>query len=124
MTTELTLDQWLSENADEIEQLVAFSKAPLPDDAGGLHKELSRAQQDLGRAGAMLADLDSYVVMAEAAATIEVRRKHDDFTADERRSMVKAEIAKVVKLRDSIKVVVNALKGKCFAVMNLNRSQF
>lgn len=120
---ELTLQEWLSEYEDEITQLVEFSKAALPDDAGGLHNELSRAQQDIGRAGAFLADLEAYVTQAEAAATIDIRKTHGELTAGERRAMVKASIASVVRYRDGLKTVLHALRGKSFALMNLGRSQ-
>ena len=123
MKTELTLEAWLNEYKDEISQLIEFSKAPLPNDPGALHIELSRAQQDIGRAGALLADLEAYVTQAEAAATIEVRGKHEGFTAGERRAMVKAEISNIVRYRDAIRTVVQALRNKNFSIMNLGRSQ-
>jgi len=122
MTKEKTLDEWIQANEDELEQIIAFSKAGLPDDAGGLHNELSRAQQELGRAGAFLADAESYVVQAEAAATLAVRKTHGELTAAERRAIVKDSIRHVQRLSDSLRVVVSALKTKAYALMNLNRS--
>ena len=119
---ELSLPEWLERNMDELTQMIEFSKAPLPDDVGALHLELSRAQQEVGRAGAFLADVEAYLTAAEASATLDVRKTHPELTAGERRAIVKGQIKDVQKLADSLRVVVAALKGKSFACMNLNRS--
>lgn len=119
----LTLEQWLGLHMPEIKALVDFSKKALSDDAGGLHLDLSRAQQDVGRAGALLADLEAYVTQAEAAAVLSVRAKYVDFSASERKALVEGEIFRVVRMRDALKVVVGALKGKGYAAMNINRSR-
>lgn len=123
MNQENTLEEWLEQNADELAQMVEFSKAPLPDDVGALHNELSRAQQEVGRAGAFLADIEAYLTQAEAAATLDVRRTHPDLTAGERRAVVKGQIKDVQRLADGLRVVVSALRGKSFALMNLGRSR-
>jgi hypothetical protein len=119
---DLTLAEWLDLNADELTQMIEFSKAPLPDDVGALHNELSRAQQEVGRAGAFLADVEAYLTGAEASATLEVRDKYPELTAGERRAMVKGQIKDLQKLADSLRVVVSAIKGKAYALMNIGRS--
>lgn len=120
---EKTLDEWLAQHQDEIVSMVEFSKSALPDDFGALHLELSRAQQEVGRAGAFLADVEAYLTQAEAAATMEVRKEYDGLTAGERRAIVKGKIFEIQRLADSLRVVLQALKNKCFACMSLGRSR-
>lgn len=119
---ENTLAEWIAAYGDEVAQMVEFSKAPLPDDTGALHNELSRTQQEQGRAGAFLADVEAFLIQAEAAATLDVRKNYPELTAGERRAMVKSQIAQVQHLADSLRVVVSALKGKGYALMSINRS--
>lgn len=122
MTAKISLDEWIEANGDELAQMIEFSKAPLPDDVGALHLELSRTQQEIGRAGAFLADVEAYVTNAEASATLEVRSTHPDLTAGERRAIVKGQIADIQRLADSLRVVVSSLKNKSFALMSINRT--
>ncbi len=115
-----TLDFWLAENQGEIEQAQAFASDSLPDDPGPLAEVLSRAQSEFARIGFLLSDAESWVLKAHAAATLESRDKYADLSADERRIMAKADpiYLKVVRLRDNLRIMVDALKSKAFAVMN------
>lgn len=121
-----TVEGWLAENRDEIEQAQAFALAPLSDEPAVMGQDLSRANSEQARMGLLLVDASSFVAQAEAVAMMRVRREYDDLSASERRVMVKAdaEYQCAVRLRDSLDIIMSALKSKSMSIMNLRRTTF
>lgn len=116
----LTFAEWWDENGDEIVQAQEFSKDALSDAPGELAAQLSRAQSEYARMGALLADAESFLIQARAAAVLDVIKdpKYEDLAATERKHIVEDKAKDVKRLRDNLEVTVVALKQKCFAIMN------
>ena len=119
-------DSWWDNVKDEVAQAQAFSIAPLSDEPAVMGQDLSRANSEQARMGLLLVDASSFVAQAEAVAMMRVRREYDDLSASERKVMVKAdaEYQGAVRLRDSLDIIMSALKSKSFAIMNLRRTTF
>lgn len=117
-----SLNDWLEANADEIDRLRLFSMETLPDDLGGIHNELSRAQSDYARATQLLSSAESFVLTSHAIAVHNTRKNNPDISSKEREILAKAEIANVIKLRDDIAGIVSSLKQKAYSLMSSNRT--
>ncbi len=120
----MTLPEWIDENKDEVLKMQEFATSDLPENPVMLALDLSRAARYGARAGFMLAEAESFVLKAHAAAVVEVRHLHSSMTAEERRVMAKAEptYLQVVLLRDNLAVIVSSLKTRCYVSMNARRS--
>lgn len=116
-----TFTSWLSEWSDEIEQTQLFSRSEMPSEPTAIRENLSRTVSEYARMGALLADAERYVVLARAAASLEVKREHDDLNANERKAVVEADISDVVRTRDILQAMVAALKERGYALMNGRR---
>jgi len=121
---EQTLESWFEENQDEITQMQAFSVSDMPDDPGRLALDLSCSARDGARAGFMLMDAEAFVLKAHAAATMEIRNTYPGWTSDERKILAKSDAVylQVVRIRDTLSVIVSALKTRCYVGMNSRRS--
>ena len=119
---DISIDEWLDSTEELRASLLAYSKSPIPTDPGERQLDVSRALELGQDAGDLLADMETFVLQAEAKAVTEVRRIHPDLTAGERRSMAKCEAASVIRLRDGVSVLYRTIKDRRFALMNLNRS--
>ena len=111
---------WIAQNGDEVAQSAAFTIALLPSEPAAMTETLSRAQSEYGRMGALLADAESFVLLAHAAATMEAWDKYAERSADERKIMAKADpdYLQALRLRDNLKHIVQALHQKAFACMS------
>lgn len=114
------IDTWLETHMKEISVMQDFTLAYIPEEPGDMAIALSMAQSYFSRCGTLLADAESFVLKAHAAAIIEAREKYQNFSAKEREILAKADetYLKVVRLRDNLSVIVQALKAKGFAIMN------
>lgn len=96
--------------------------AQLPDEPAALAEALSRAQSEYPRMGKLLTEVESFVLREHAAAVVAVRQNPEnaELTAEERKVIAKADPSymQAVRLRDMLEVIVQALKNKCFAIMN------
>lgn len=121
-----TMAEWWEEYKDEIEQARLFGVAPLPEEPGTMHQDLSRSNAEQSRMASLLTDAESFVIMAYAAAVLRVRREYPDITADERRAVAKADPQHLgaLDLRGDLAAVVDSLKNKSYALMNLRRTTY
>lgn len=116
----MTLDEWIVEHLHEIKEAQDFSVDAIPDEPATMGQHLSMAVTLYPRTGKLLADAEGFLLKAHAVSVMEVRRVHSDMTADERKVMAKADpdYLKALELRDSLSIIVSALKAKSFAIMN------
>ena len=119
-------DAWLLENYDEVHQSILFSVAPLSDESAARAVDLGRANTDCARMGFLLTEAESYVLRAHAEAVVETRRQNPGMQYHERIVMARAYglHLKALKIRDDLKVVVDALSRKSYSIMNLNKTTF
>lgn len=119
-------DAWLLENADEVDQSIRLSIAPLPDEPAARADALGRANTDCARMGFLLTEAESYVLRTHASAVLEVRSKYPEMQYSERITLAKAEPLhlRALKIRDDLKVVVEALSRRSYSIMNLNKNTF
>ena len=117
---EKTLEGWLDDHLHEIREAQDFSVDDLPHEPASLAEHLSLAQSLYPRMGFLLADAESFVLKAHAVSVMKVRGEFQDYTAEERKVISKSEpnYLAVVKLRDDLAVITQALKNKCFSIMN------
>lgn len=123
---EQSLEDWFEENQDEILQLQAFATSDMPDEPSKLALDLSRASRDGARAGFMLADAESFVLKAQASATVNIAQKWPEMNANEKKILAKADdnYLKVTKIRDYLEVIVSSLKSRVYLGMNYRRSSY
>ena len=115
------LEAWI-ESTDEIRaRLLAYSKSPIPTDAGERQADISSAIELGQDAGDLLADCDSYLLLAESQAVLAVRDEYQDLSADERKAMVKSRVAPISRLRDGLAVLYRNIKDRRFALMSVGR---
>jgi hypothetical protein len=112
---------WVLQNVDEIAQAQELTKRLYPDNPVELADHLSRAQSEYARMGYLLADCECYVVVHRASETIKARQDLGHLNGPERKAVVEAKIRDVLRMRDTLQVVVSSLKQKCFGAMNLRR---
>lgn len=119
-------ESWWNENKDELAQAQAFSVASMSDEPAVMGQELSRANSEQARMGFLLVDANSFVNKAEATAMMRVRQEYADLSAAERKVLSRADdqYLQAVRLRDTLEIIVNALKSKSMAYMNLRRTTF
>ena len=121
MSDELTLDDWLDSTDKKRAELLEYAQSPIPTDPGERYLDISKAL-GLGQdAGDFLADLDKHLIDATAKADLEVRRTDGELTADERKSLVRATVSGIARLRDGLQVIYTSIKDRRFVLMNLNR---
>lgn len=122
MSEEKDLVEWLQSTEELRAKLLTYSKSALPTEPGDRQIELSTALENGQDAGDLLADAETFVLQAEAAAVLAVRKSYPGMTASERKVMASLEAAEVTRLRDGIAVLYRTIKDRRFALMNLNRS--
>ena len=110
----LTFSQWLADWSDEIEQAQAFSTSSLPSSASEIQTDLNRTTSSYPRMGEFLADVDQYILTLRAHYTLAVRRdqEYSDLSAPERKVIVEAKLAEVIRVRDILGVTCRALQDR------------
>ncbi len=121
MSDELTLEEWLVSTAEKRAVLLAYAQSPIPTDPGERYLDISKALENGQDAGDLLADLEKLLIDETGKAVLAVRRENGDLTADERKSMVKAKVSGIARLRDGLQVIYSSIKDRRFVLMNLNR---
>lgn len=122
MSEEKDLIEWLQSTEELRAKLLAYGRSPIPTEAGDRQIDVSTALEHGQDAGDLLADAETFVLQAEAAAVLAVRRTHPELTASERKVLASLEASEVTRLRDGIAVLYRTIKDRRFALMNLNRS--
>lgn len=117
-TQNLSFPQWMSDWADSIEQFQRFSKSPLPDSPAGIHADLNETTGAFPTVGELLADVDLYILTLRAHYTLDVRRdpEYADLAAPERKVIVEAKLAEVLRVRDILNVTCRALHDRHFSL--------
>jgi hypothetical protein len=113
---DLTLEEWLTSTAEKREALFAYAKSEPPIDQ-------DEAIQNEAEAAILRADAEWYLTQETARQTLLVAKEYDALSADERRVMVKAKVADIKRLVDSLAVVVQTIKSRVYSAMNQNRSR-
>lgn len=119
MNDELDLTEWLNSTAESRERLLTYSRSSIPTDPGARQLDVSEALALGQDAGDLLADSESYLSQAFAAAVLDARISHDAQTA---RIVAKSKTAKLERLREGLAVLYQTIKDRRFALMNLNRA--
>lgn len=123
MTAELSLVEWLEQTRARREELDAYGRSPLPTDAGERHMDLEAAIQNGDDAGRLRADAESFLSQYLAQAVMKFSQRRDEFTADERKALVRDSVRDIQRLVDGLTVTERTIKSRIFAAMNANRSR-
>lgn len=118
----LTLEEWLDSTQQRREQLEAFCRTKMPIGISS-SEEMDEVIQATDDAGRLLADADGYLILETARSIFEVKKKHGDLAADERKQIVKDKVREVKRLVDGLSVTHTTLKSRLFAIMNHNKSR-
>lgn len=120
----MTLEEWLTEYRDEIDQSRAFALSERAWDPAHLDEDLRRSRRDYARMGVLLSQAETFVAQAEAAATHAVKVKFQDASAAERRVFAKADdqFRKVCEIRDDLQIIVSALNKMHYELMNFRKT--
>ncbi|MDE2020324.1 MAG: hypothetical protein KGJ13_08320 [Patescibacteria group bacterium] len=117
------LEDWLISTEHLRQRLIDYAKSPIPTDPGARQNDMSTAL-DMGRDAAdLLADAESFLVQSEAQSVILVRREFPDFTAAERKIMIKERTRKIKHLVNVIGAIYRSIDRRRMVEMNLNRSR-
>lgn len=116
-------DEWIKEWSDEIEQTQLFTKSPLPKSPVEIQADLSRTTTDYPRMAELLADVDAHIVIARSVETLAVKKdnQYGELSAPERKTVVEARLAAMIRTRDILKATVAALHGRSFVLLNQRR---
>lgn len=122
----ITIDTWLENNTDEICQAQAFGLTALPDDPTLMGSDLSRSNSEHARMSYLLVDAESFLLVGEALAHAWVRTNMPELTAAEKKVEARSRIEYVQAFRlcGTLRAVVQSLKDKSFALMNLRRTTY
>lgn len=115
-------ESWLESTQQRRDELSEYARSPLPigNDSNGEINTLILAEDDAQR---LLADAESYLLMAQAQAMFESRAKHPDLSAKERELWAKAEVGTLQRLVDGIAVTVRSISSRRYLHMNAARSR-
>ena len=119
----LSLADWLATTQERREAITAHGKKPMSTDIGERSSDQDLTINLSQDAGDLLADAEWFLTQETARATLAARKKYDKLSVDERRIMVKAEVADLQRLCDSLSVDVQVLRSRLFHGMNQNRSR-
>ncbi|MDE2099523.1 MAG: hypothetical protein KGL39_19885 [Patescibacteria group bacterium] len=119
----MELNEWLEQTSEARAKLLTYSKTRLPADATERHLDMDELLQNEHDAYVLLEEAKSFAIEAEAVATQKIRRDYSDYTAGERRVMVKREIKNVVELVAGLSILARTLSSRRFAEMNAARAQ-
>lgn len=122
MTSELSLEDWLSSTQSRRNELDDFARSPLPigNDAYGETNKLIESEDDANR---LLADAESFLTQYTAKAVLGVRARYPDSSADERKIHIKDSVRTIQRLVDGIQVTARSIANRRFITMNVNRSR-
>lgn len=118
---QINFEDWMQENAGEIEQAQAFSTDGFPEQPAGIAEALSRSSSEYARMGYLLADADRFLIGKKAEILTRLLRDRPELTVDDRTLLVQDGVKDVRRVRDILQVTVAALKQKSFALMNTNK---
>lgn len=110
--------EWLDTWKDEIEAVQLFTKSELPKTAGEIQRDVNRTTSEYARVPELLADVEGFIISSRAAETLSVRRECPDLAAAERKAIVEAKLAPMIRVRDMLKATVRALHQRSFALMS------
>lgn len=118
---DIELSDWISQTQSRRDELSEFVRSPLPigNDAYGEISALILAEDDAQR---MMADINTYVVQAQAQAVLAIKTKYPDNSADERKILVKDAIRDIQRLADGIEVTARGISNRRFLTMSSARA--
>ena len=114
----MSFASWLDDVKDEIEAMQIYSKRDLPKHPTEIQDDLSRTTATYPRSGELLAEVDVFILTERAVMTLAVRKdkKYKDLTAIERKPIVEASLANMMKVRDILKTTMVALHDRHFSL--------
>ena len=115
------LDSWLESTAEKRAELLRYSLSPIPTDPGVRQVDIGKALTLGQDAGDLLADIEKHLTDETGRAVLDVRKKYDDLTAEERRAQVKASVSSLARLRDGLQVICTSIKDRRFTLMSVGR---
>ena len=119
----LTLEEWLDQTVKMRADLYAYGKESLPLDHGQRHLDFDKAIQNADDAGRLVADADLYLTQEIARETLNIKKTMPGATADERKMLVKGEVAELQHLRDSLAVTQRTIRDRIYTNQNENRAR-
>ena len=110
--------EWLESTEKMRQSLLDYSRSPIPTDPGERHLDVSKALSLGQDAGDLLADIDRFLSVEVAKATLEARKDHDAQTA---RVIAKGYTASIARLRDGLAVAYQTIRDRRFSLMSVGR---
>jgi len=123
MTDGLDFTEWIEQTQARRDELVELCRSQIDTDSGVRHGDLDRSIQNADDAGRLRADAEAFLVQATAQAVLAYSKRRDEFTADERKALVRDSVRDVQRLVDGLTVTERTIKNRIYALMNLNRSR-
>ncbi|MFH0915370.1 MAG: hypothetical protein V1912_02855 [bacterium] len=116
----MTFSEWLDQWKGEIEQAQEFVKSDLPAGPEGIQADLNRTIREYPRVAEMMADVDQHLIVSRAIETLIVKGEpaYQDLAAPERKIVVEARLATIIRTRDILKTTCRALEERSYALMN------
>lgn len=122
MDNKETFEAWLTRTQKQRDALFAYSKTPMPTDAGERTADIDKSLRAAEAAGEQCADAQYFLTQATAQAILTARDLSPDLLAKERDIMVKDSVKDIQRLYDYLDVLCKVLNSRVRAGCNARRS--